>query len=84
MTIKKHFTNELILKKLAMAKEYGINSVKMYFMIGLPGESDEDIRAIAEMSQSIWDLLKIKLTLSIGILCPNRGRHFQGTLYRYF
>lgn len=78
MTIKKHFTNELILKKLAMAKEYGINYVKMYFMIGLPGESDEDIRAIAEMSQSIWDLLKIKLTLSIGIFVPKPGTPFSG------
>ena len=78
MTIKKNFTNELILKKLAMTKEYGINSVKMYFMIGLPGESDEDIRAIAEISQSIWDLLKIKLILSIGIFVPKPGTPFSG------
>jgi len=77
-TLKKHFTNQIILEKLAMAREYGVNSAKLYFMIGLPGESDEDILAIAELSKGIWDSLKIKLVLSVNVFVPKPGTPFSG------
>ncbi|MDR9770837.1 radical SAM protein [Acetomicrobium sp.] len=76
-SLKKHFTNETIIKKLAIAKDFGIRSVKMYFMIGLPGENDDDVRSIAELSKQVWELLKLKPVISISIFVPKPGTPFS-------
>ena len=39
-----------------IAFEGGYSSVKLYFMMGLPTETDEDIVGIAELAQRIADL----------------------------
>ena len=31
----------------------GWSSVKLYFMIGLPGETDEDVLAIAKLAKAV-------------------------------
>ena len=46
-------TEEVILKGAAMAFEGGWTRVKLYFMLGLPTETEEDIRGIAELSNKI-------------------------------
>ena len=51
--INKGLTEEVILKGAALAFEGGWNRVKLYFMLGLPTETDEDIRGIAELSDKI-------------------------------
>ena len=43
----------MILKGATLAFEGGWNRVKLYFMLGLPTETEEDIRGIAELSNKI-------------------------------
>lgn len=53
--INKNITEDEILDTARKAFSGGWNSVKMYFMLGLPTETDEDIKAIAQLSQAIVD-----------------------------
>ena len=48
--INKGLTEEVILKGAGLAFEGGWSRVKLYFMLGLPFETEEDIRGIAELS----------------------------------
>ena len=47
--INKNLTEEEILGTCAQAFEGGWNNVKLYFMLGLPTETDEDVLGIAEL-----------------------------------
>ncbi len=51
--INKNLTEEEILTTCRTAFAGGYTSVKLYFMIGLPTETDEDIVGIAELGQRI-------------------------------
>ena len=51
--INKGLTEETILKGATLAFEGGWSRVKLYFMLGLPTETEEDIRGIAELSNKI-------------------------------
>jgi len=51
--INKGLTKEDILGGARSAFKGGWNRVKLYFMLGLPGETDEDIEAIAQLSDQI-------------------------------
>jgi radical SAM family uncharacterized protein len=53
--INKNITEEEILGGCKIAFMSGISSVKLYFMIGLPTETDEDITAIAGLADKIID-----------------------------
>jgi radical SAM family uncharacterized protein/radical SAM-linked protein len=46
--INKGLTNEELLRGIKTAHEQGWDRVKLYFMIGLPGETDADVLGIAE------------------------------------
>lgn len=46
--INKGLTNEELLRGIKTAVEQGWNKVKLYFMIGLPGETDVDVIGIAD------------------------------------
>ena len=51
--INKNLNEEDILSACKLAAENGYNSVKLYFMIGLPFETDEDILGIADTASKI-------------------------------
>ena len=51
--INKGLTEEVILQGSALAFEGGWTRVKLYFMLGHPTETEEDIRGIAELSNKI-------------------------------
>lgn len=51
--INKGLTEEVILKGAELAFAGGWTRVKLYFMLGLPTETEEDIRGIAELSNRI-------------------------------
>jgi len=46
--VNKGLTNEELLRGVKTAFEQGWNKIKLYFMIGLPGETDVDVLGIAE------------------------------------
>ncbi len=54
--INKNINEEEIISTCKMAFESGYTAVKLYFMMGLPTETDEDLAGIAELSQKIVDL----------------------------
>ena len=54
--INKNITEEDILSSCDTAFSGGYTAVKLYFMVGLPTETDDDIRGIAELGQKIVDL----------------------------
>ncbi len=53
--INKNVTEEEILETCAIAFEGGWNNVKLYFMLGLPTETDEDVLGIADL---VYKILK--------------------------
>ena len=53
--INKNITEEQMLATARQAFSGGWTSVKLYFMIGLPTETDEDILGIAELAQKVVD-----------------------------
>lgn len=84
--INKNLTEEEILHACQVAFEGGWNSVKLYFMIGLPTETDEDIVAIAELAQKVlWTWKRhavnksrgVKITVSAACFVPKPGTPFQ-------
>lgn len=54
--INKNVTEEEIMNTCRIAFEGGYSTVKLYFMMGLPTETDEDIIGISELANRIIDL----------------------------
>lgn len=73
--INKNVTEEEIMKTCRIAFEGGYTAVKLYFMMGLPTETDEDIVGILETAQRIVDMFysipreKRGKTINISISC---------------
>ncbi|HRT82351.1 MAG TPA: TIGR03960 family B12-binding radical SAM protein, partial [Oscillospiraceae bacterium] len=53
--INKNITEDEMLTAARRAFEGGWTSVKLYFMIGLPTESEEDLEGIAQLAQDVVD-----------------------------
>lgn len=86
--INKGLTEAVILTGATEAFKGGWNKVKLYFMLGLPGEQEEDIRAIAELSNVIakayYDTIpkserkgKVQITTSTSFFVPKPFTPFQ-------
>lgn len=69
--INKNVSEEEI-DKIAIAFEAGYESIKLYFMLGLPTETDEDIEGIAKICRRLKDLYyqkRHKRGLNISVSC---------------
>jgi radical SAM superfamily enzyme YgiQ (UPF0313 family) len=83
--INKNITEEEILSACRKAFDGGRNSLKLYFMNGLPTETDEDIVGIANLSQSIVDEFysvkrpgrKVEVGISVSCFVPKAFTPFQ-------
>ena len=51
--INKNITTDDLLRGAREAYAHGWRAVKLYFMIGLPGETDEDVDAIVELAHEV-------------------------------
>ena len=81
--INKNVSEEEI-EKIAVAFEAGYDSIKLYFMMGLPTETDEDIAGIAEICRKLKSMYwqkRSKRGLNISVSCavfiPKPGTPFQ-------
>ena len=54
--INKKVPDEKYFSFAEKALESGAENIKLYFLIGLPGETDEDIKAIAEMTKKFTEI----------------------------
>lgn len=86
--INKGLTEEVILQGAKLAFEGGWTRVKLYFMLGLPFETEEDIRGIAELSNKIAALFyetvpkekrngKVQIVASTSFFIPKPFTPFQ-------
>ena len=69
--VNKGLTNEELLRGIKTAVEQGWNKVKLYFMIGLPGETDVDVIGIVEtvkwLRRECREISKKRLNFNITI-----------------
>ena len=84
--INKNVTEEDVLNTCALAFSGGWNTVKLYYMLGLPTETDEDIVGIAEMSEKILHCWRVnaknknrgvRITVSTSCFIPKPHSPFQ-------
>lgn len=81
--INKGLTNEELLRGVKTACEQGWDRVKLYFMIGLPGETDVDVLGIAETVRWLQQECRIKgrkaisFNLTISNFTPKPHTPFQ-------
>ncbi|HEX9307111.1 MAG TPA: radical SAM protein, partial [Anaeromyxobacter sp.] len=52
--INKNHTEEELMASVGTAAREGYTGAKLYFMCGLPGETDDDLRAILDLSHQAW------------------------------
>lgn len=82
--INKNVTEDDLLHSVRTAFEQGWKAVKLYFMMGLPTETDEDIVGIANLAQKVVDCYKevkgkrgVKVTVSVSCFVPKAYTPFQ-------
>lgn len=85
--INKGLTRDVILEGAGLAFEGGWNKVKLYFMLGLPTETEEDMRAIPELANDIavryYEIPKeerngkCQITISTSFFVPKPFTPFQ-------
>ena len=84
--INKNVTEEDLLNTCRIAFEGGWNTVKLYYMLGLPTETDEDIIGIAEMADRVLHCWRqyskvksrgVRITISTSCFIPKPHSPFQ-------
>jgi len=80
--INKGISEEDLLATCQAAFALGWQAIKLYFMIGLPGETQEDIEAILDLCRKIRAASggrggKKNITASVGIFVPKAHTPFQ-------
>ena len=85
--INKNVTEEEIIETCKTAFSGGYTAVKLYFMIGLPTETDEDIKGIADLGQKIVNTYyampnkpkgkSVSVSISVSTFVPKPFTPFQ-------
>jgi radical SAM superfamily enzyme YgiQ (UPF0313 family) len=77
MAIHKNIHHADILHAAARAAQYGFPELKLYFMIGLPGEEDEDIQAIVLLVEEISRVFGGRVLVSAAPFVPKAHTPFE-------
>ncbi|MCI0486091.1 MAG: TIGR03960 family B12-binding radical SAM protein [Blastocatellia bacterium] len=81
--INKNITESDVINSCTVAFSEGWSGMKMYFMIGLPTETDEDVAGIAELGRKVRELGKhqfkkhVRVTCSASYFVPKPHTPFQ-------
>ena len=84
--INKNVTEEDLLRSCRTAFSGGWSSVKLYFMLGLPTETDEDVLGIADLAEKVYKAWKevtpnpkrgVTITVSTAWFVPKPHTAFQ-------
>ena len=82
--INKMVTEEDLIRTVAAAYSHGWRQVKLYFMVGLPTETDDDVLQIADLARKVIAKGRevsgrndIRCTVSIGGFVPKPHTPFQ-------
>ncbi|MCG0274710.1 MAG: TIGR03960 family B12-binding radical SAM protein [Thermosediminibacteraceae bacterium] len=81
--INKGITEEHVLDAIKMAESYGIKNVKLYYIIGLPTETDDDIKEMIDFLKRVKEGMVARgnksglLTVSVNPFVPKPFTPFQ-------
>jgi radical SAM superfamily enzyme YgiQ (UPF0313 family) len=84
--INKTVTNDEILDRAELIFSSGIENLKLYYMIGLPSETDDDLVAIRDLTEQLRDVMlrhartrgRIgRIVASVNPLVPKPGTTYQ-------
>ena len=84
--INKNLREEDLLQSCRTAFSGGWNGVKLYFMLGLPTETDDDVRGIADLARKVYFAWKectpnkargVRITVSTSWFVPKAHTAFQ-------
>lgn len=80
--INKDFTDQSIFDMIDSVCKSNIQTLKLYFMIGLPTEAAEDIQAIIDLVSKISDMVRVKskrrmIHVSVSPFSPKAHTPFQ-------
>ena len=82
--INKNVSDENIYSSLKAALEHGVKNVKLYFMIGLPTETEDDLKGIVDIVKLVSKLHAqygrsriINITVSTAVFIPKPLTPFQ-------
>ena len=81
--IGKNIGQEVLLEKTEIALKVGLRNIRLYFMVGLPSEREEDVLGIVELSKKVRDVIadrtkgRGKLSLSINPFVPKPLTPFE-------
>src|SRR5438309_3885359 len=77
--IQKEYREEELLGAARLFADLGWRSLKLYFMIGLPSETEADVRGIAELSARVAAAAggRLRVTASVSTFSPKPHTPFQ-------
>ena len=84
--INKNVTEEEVLTSCRTAFSGGWSAVKLYFMLGLPTETDEDVLGIADLAEKVYQTWRavtpnpkrgVRITVSTACFVPKPHTAFQ-------
>ncbi|NLB88352.1 MAG: radical SAM protein, partial [Syntrophomonadaceae bacterium] len=81
--INKNVTEEQLMEAVEAAFKSGWNSVKLYFMFGLPGETEEDLDGILDLIEKVRQVGKkysrrpVEIRASLACFVPKAHTPFQ-------
>src|SRR5437899_320721 len=77
--IQKEYREEELLEAARLFADLGWRTLKLYFMIGLPSETEEDVVGIAELAARVAAAGRGRLavTASVSTFCPKPHTPFQ-------
>lgn len=81
--INKGITDEHVINSVKLAHKYRVDNLKLYYIIGLPGESDEDLKEMVDFLLSLKEYMKAignkrgMLTVSVNPFIPKPFTPFQ-------
>lgn len=82
--INKNISEDNILSSLTSALKYGVKNVKLYFIIGLPTETEEDLQGIVDIVKLVKDLHRqfgrsklLNIVVSTSVFIPKPLTPFQ-------
>jgi radical SAM superfamily enzyme YgiQ (UPF0313 family) len=76
-SINKRIRRDHILDAAARAASHRFAELKLYFMLGLPGETDEDVQAIAELVRDIASVFRGSISASVAPFVPKAHTPFE-------
>jgi radical SAM superfamily enzyme YgiQ (UPF0313 family) len=75
--IAKGVRREHVLAAAERAGRHGFSQLKLYFMVGLPGEAEEDVEAIAGLVQEVKGRFRRRITVHVTPFVPKPQTPFE-------